>query len=190
MLVNLLFLKWLKGIGWGCPPSASADDAGWPSKSGETTTEVLPGKEVEQRVKTGVGGGQTEGHDHRLLHDDDLVTGGVFTTHEMQVQCALDVVRHEADQERRRDNDDHADGLDACGALLLLRAVGAAQECPCDARVAQHYHQEGDQEAHHQGEVIESHQLAKATATATVRWLKALGLIGLRVHMLTLHQER
>lgn len=121
-------------------------------KRGHALAETLPGEKVEQRVEAGVSGRQAERHHHGLLHAS-LIRTGVVRGYEVQVNGALYVVRHEADQKSKQDDDNHSDGLGACLTLTTCNIVTRHEDAD-DAHVADQDHQERHDETDHQSKIV------------------------------------
>ena len=100
------------------------------------------------------------------------------------MHAALHMVGREAHQEGHQHDDDHADGPAALGAL---RGRPAQAQRADDARRAHQDDEEGDEEAHHQGQVVEHHQFSAGPVTGR---LVALGLVGEGVLGLARREER
>lgn len=157
----------------------------WPAQGWQAIAETLSREKIKQWIKTWIGSSQAQCHHHRLLHGDHFWARGVISGLEVQVDGALYVVRHEADQECQKDDDNHSDGFGA-RVPLASGSVGAGHKGADYADIAEQDDHEGQGKADHQREIVEHYDFLHIL---TLWWLKALCFIGAGVKMLARHQK-
>lgn len=171
----------------GLQPGCMELGAGWHwvAHGGQATAKCLSGEKIKQWIKAWVGSSQAQCHHYRLLHGNLLWAGSVSAGQKSQVDRALHVVRHEADEEGQQDNGDHTNGFSGCAPLTSSSRV-ARQQSADYASVADQDHWEGQGKAYHERQIVQHDQFLHTLAP---RRLKALGFVCVVIKMLASHQE-